>query len=456
MAVYLHGFPIEIADRLAKAGIEIACAVAPDASQSQRAFPVVADAERFAFQRNSFSADMPKALADEMRRDCWPLFNRSHVREFFRQNSGRPDWIEISNYFENAVQHFYRELTERQVNTVLFNIMPHEGSTPVLFELARRMGINVAYCSHIGSAPGTFWIAETLQGLGASPIAAPEQPAYARFEIDENPKSPFYMRSVVSGSSWRWAKLLLGAGASLAGRALILQFVTNPRAFAKKALKFEQARGLYRHQHALRERYQTEIPKGDFVYFPLHLQPESTTDILGGDYADQLLAVEELARALPEGLSIVVKENPKQGVAMRGEAFFDRIAAIPSVTLLHASVSTYELMARSKLVASICGTAGWEAIQTGKPTVIFGGAWFQGLPGVFDWRADGPEALTRALDYQHDAEALRAAVAERSKRLWPGVVDLVYARVAPEFDAARNTTNVANSLLAYLAARKSS
>jgi hypothetical protein len=63
---------------------------------------------------------------------------------------------------------------------------------------------------------------------------------------------------------------------------------------------------------------------GDYVCVSLQLQPEMTTSALGGRFRDQAYAIERLAGMLPEGVRILVKENPKQGRYMRGPLFFHR------------------------------------------------------------------------------------------------------------------------------------
>ncbi len=186
------------------------------------------------------------------------------------------------------------------------------------------------------------------------------------------------------------------------------------------------------------------------MYFPLHLQPELTTDILGGGTADQLLAIEELARALPSNILIYAKENPKQSLYMRDPSFFRRLRDIPSVRYLPIEVPSLDLVRRSIAVATVTGTAGWEAIQMGKPAFCFGYAWFRGLPGAFEWEKVKHCAGDTISSFQFDKEALQNSFRKRCSYLWPGIVDRVYGALIPNYNEDQSFILAVRSVLAYL------
>lgn len=128
--------------------------------------------------------------------------------------------------------------------------------------------------------------------------------------------------------------------------------------------------------------------KEKYVYFPLHLQPEMTTSTLGKEYNDQILAVERVARIIPEDWYIYVKENPLQTYAYRDKYFYKRLQGIKKVKLIKSNTNTYDLIRNSEFVATITGTAGFEAISGGKPVLVFGLAWYRSLPGVTIYNSD--------------------------------------------------------------------
>ena len=49
-----------------------------------------------------------------------------------------------------------------------------------------------------------------------------------------------------------------------------------------------------------------------YVYFPLHFEPERTTNPDGKEFQDQFIALTKLRQIIPEDIDIVVKEHPTQ------------------------------------------------------------------------------------------------------------------------------------------------
>jgi hypothetical protein len=138
-----------------------------------------------------------------------------------------------------------------------------------------------------------------------------------------------------------------------------------------------------------------------FLYLPLHYQPECTTAPMGGVFVEQLLMIEMLSKALPSDWIIYVKEHPIQWLPRgasyfnyRYEGYYRAIAALPNVRLIPITTDTYTLINRSQAVATITGTAGWEALLRGKPTLVFGYSWYRYAPGAY--RVDSVPSLRDA------------------------------------------------------------
>lgn len=110
-----------------------------------------------------------------------------------------------------------------------------------------------------------------------------------------------------------------------------------------------------------------------YIYFPLQYQPEATSNPMGGGmYADQLIPLQILSRALPEDMKIYVKIHPEQLSLMRTKQYYDEIASVPGVRLITVESSTYELMKNAAAVACLTGTALWECQFFGVPALAFG------------------------------------------------------------------------------------
>ncbi len=138
-----------------------------------------------------------------------------------------------------------------------------------------------------------------------------------------------------------------------------------------------------------------------FVYAALHYQPEKTTSPQGGVFVDQLLGLRLLARHLPKGWWLYVKEAPGQFLPQlrrspaKNTEFYRRIAAIPRVKIAAMDYDSFNLIDHARAVATVTGTAGWEAVLRGKPVLVFGHPWYQGCEGVH--RAHTDRACAEAM-----------------------------------------------------------
>jgi hypothetical protein len=128
-----------------------------------------------------------------------------------------------------------------------------------------------------------------------------------------------------------------------------------------------------------------------FVYAPLSWQPERTTSPQGDMFADQILMIEILSAALPEDWAVYVKEHPSQWIfkskanysSSRYRGYYEKIAQLKNVILIPLNTDTFTLINKSQAVATVTGTAGWEALLRLKPAIIFGYPWYQDCPCLF-------------------------------------------------------------------------
>lgn len=181
-----------------------------------------------------------------------------------------------------------------------------------------------------------------------------------------------------------------------------------------------------------------------FVYFPLPMQPEMTTSAIGGEFRDQLLALERLSNILPEGVKIYVKENPKQGSYARGPLFFHRISRIKSICFIPSYADTNLLTEKAIFIATVTGTVGWEALCRGKNILVFGHAWYKDFPGVIKYN----DSLT----YE---EIIKKSSTEKSllfkfQKLMAishdGVIDRAYTNLVKNYDVEENINKTAKSI----------
>lgn len=119
----------------------------------------------------------------------------------------------------------------------------------------------------------------------------------------------------------------------------------------------------------------------DYVYFPLHTQPESSIDVQASLYSNQIEFVKSICRVLPIGKKLYVKVHPTD-VDGQPLSFFNNIAKIPGVVLVNYNFPSSELIVNACCVITMTGTAGMEAALRGIPVVTFSDNFYNEFPTV--------------------------------------------------------------------------
>jgi len=114
-----------------------------------------------------------------------------------------------------------------------------------------------------------------------------------------------------------------------------------------------------------------------YIFFPLQLQPEESTDICGKWYSNQIATVEYISKALPLNYKLYVKEH-KVAVGKREGllSYYEKLRRLPNVVLVHPFADSHEVIKHADLVIVISGTVGWEALLYGKPVITLGNVFY--------------------------------------------------------------------------------
>lgn len=109
----------------------------------------------------------------------------------------------------------------------------------------------------------------------------------------------------------------------------------------------------------------------NIVYFPLQFQPEASIDVAAPVFSNQLDAIRQVAMALPDDFTLVVKDHPA-ALGFRSHKLLDKIYHIPNVKLIRWDTPSDEVLKKSKLVVSPNSTTLMEAAIYRIPAIQLG------------------------------------------------------------------------------------
>jgi hypothetical protein len=118
-----------------------------------------------------------------------------------------------------------------------------------------------------------------------------------------------------------------------------------------------------------------------YCLYALHTQPESSIDVQGSYFSDQIELIRHIARSLPASHLLYVKVHPTD-VDGKSLGFYRRIKAIPSVVLIDFSVDSRMLQQSASIIFAVTGTIAYESGLLQKPVIVFARNYFNALPTI--------------------------------------------------------------------------
>ncbi|MGD2095806.1 MAG: hypothetical protein PVH77_12435, partial [Phycisphaerales bacterium] len=139
-----------------------------------------------------------------------------------------------------------------------------------------------------------------------------------------------------------------------------------------------------------------ELNQIEFAYYPLHVEPEIALSIFGREYLNQIELVRNISRSIPVTWKLVVKDHPA-GVGRRNIRYYKKLLEIPNVVLVNHHMESKYIIEKAKMVFTVSGFSGFEAILKGKPVVTFGRTFYNILPDCMIQNIKPLQALPRAV-----------------------------------------------------------
>jgi len=212
-----------------------------------------------------------------------------------------------------------------------------------------------------------------------------------------------------------WGKILK-AGIDImktSGNNEYLQHYTNYGKTKKNVILkgiIQKLKGLYRQQYLNKNSIRKLNYNKPFIYYPIHFEPERVLLVDSPYFTNQLEVIKNIARSLPVGYQLYVKDHPVMNIrGWRRTSFYKQILEMPNVKLIHPSVSGEEIIKKSSMVITITGTSGIEALFHQKPTIAFTNFWgsskLKSVP-IVEKLEELPMLIKNTLDTQIDNNEL--------------------------------------------------
>lgn len=195
-------------------------------------------------------------------------------------------------------------------------------------------------------------------------------------------------------------------------------------------------------------RYYMDWPISDkYIFFPLHVINDSQITIRAPQFYDQEYLVRVIARSLPQGYKLCVKEHPA-GIGCYPLNMLKKIIELDNVVFIPPQVNSHEIIAKSSAVMVINSTVGFESLLYYKPVIVLGEVFYKGYGVTVDveYLFNLRKAIKKALAEKVDKDRIKSFIYSVYKASYDGY----FNPYDPKSMSKENIVRVSNSIIEKL------
>ena len=206
---------------------------------------------------------------------------------------------------------------------------------------------------------------------------------------------------------------------------------------------FQRSKIKYRRKKSLKKNYNLEKSlinySKKYVYFPLHFEPERTTNPDGNDFHDQFKVITQLRKLIPDDILLVVKEHPSQfnlaerGSRGRSQLFYKLLKNISNLKITSIDENSIKLIKNAEFVSTITGTVALESALLGKRALTFGDTWYRDCPNIteFDYKINYEKFMSN--DIASSDKVASFLITLNNKYSFPGYMNGIHKKSFKNF-----------------------
>lgn len=371
----------------------------------------------------------------------WQEFiNDRHIsidwpRQFYPELNPNKNYYQIKQQFQIRIREIEKMLNEVKPDFILL-VDAGAMAVNLLYHIAKKkniptlvLGINRPFglAGITDNLFGTFNVVDKIfDGIKSGKHTSPKKEEAIELvkRFREKPIKPYYILPSVSWNNFGQSalkKLILFA------KNFIRKYIDSfDKSFPNiyNASPFDFLRNNYILWRNTSKKIKFDLPdfKENYVFFPLHQEPELNLLMFAPYFADQGWTVRTIAQSIPLTYKLYVKDHPLMA-GYRNPKFYEWLKKFPNIKVIDPKVDSIELIKHAKLITTISGTVGFEASFLKKPVITFGSIYYNSLSFVkkSKFLDDLPMLVKDTLEnYRYDEEELinyTAALLEDSFKL---------------------------------------